>query len=233
MTYLTNTFANPNFRGTTYLGDAVPTELSQRFWETTRGRVLGLLRSGPRTVEELAGQLGITDNAIRAHLATLERDGLIAQQGVRRGPGAGKPALVYGLAAGAAVRLSRAYAPVLGALLEELSHDLAPERIESLMLAAGKRLGAGVPRGAGSLEKRAAEAVALLHELGSDATLVADGAGFRLQGSGCPLSAAVSQRPETCRALQGLLSEVMGVPVGQCCEQGSNPRCCFTVPSAA
>ena len=215
------------------MGDLVPAELSKRFWETTRGRVLGLLRAGSRTVEELARDLGLTDNAIRAHLATLERDGLVTQHGIRRGPGAGKPALVYGLAPGVAVRLSRAYAPVLGALLEELSGELTPERIELLMLAAGKRLGTAVPRRAGSLEKRAAEAVALLHELGSDATLVADGAGLRMQGSGCPLSAAVSQRPETCRALQGFLSEVMGVPVGQCCEQGPNPRCCFTVSSAS
>jgi predicted ArsR family transcriptional regulator len=215
------------------MGDQVPAELSKRFWETTRGRVLGLLRTGPRTVEDLARGLGLTDNAIRAHLATLERDGLVAQEGIRRGTGAGKPALVYGLAPGVAVRLSRAYAPVLGALLEELSGELTPERVESLMLAAGKRLGGAVPRRAGPLAERAAEAVELLHELGSDATLVPDGAGFRMQGSGCPLSAAVSQRPETCRALQGFLSEVMGVPVGQCCEQGPSPRCCFTVSSAA
>jgi predicted ArsR family transcriptional regulator len=215
------------------MGDPVPAEMSKRFWETTRGRVLGLLRTGPRTVEDLARDLALTDNAIRAHLATLERDGLVIQQGTRRGAGAGKPALIYGLGPGVAVRLSRAYAPVLGALLDELSGQLTPEQIESLMLAAGKRLGAGVSRRAGPFEKRAAEAVALLHELGSDATLVPEGSGFRLQGSGCPLSAAVSQRPETCRALQGFLSEVMGVPVVQCCEQGSNPRCCFTVSSAA
>ncbi len=211
----------------------MPAELSKRFWETTRGRVLGLLRAGPRTVEELARDLALTDNAIRAHLATLERDGLVTQQGVRRGPGAGKPALVYTLAPGVAVRLSRAYAPVLGALLEELSGQLPPEQIESLMLAAGQRLGTAAPRRSGSLAQRATEAVALLHELGSDVTLVPEGKGFRMQASGCPLSAAVSQRPETCRALQGFLSEVMGVPVGQCCEQGPNPRCCFTVSSAA
>ena len=65
----------------------MPTDLSKRFMETTRGQVLSLLRRGPRTVEELARELDLTDNAIRAHLATLERDGLVTQAGLRRGRG--------------------------------------------------------------------------------------------------------------------------------------------------
>lgn len=211
----------------------MPTEMSKRFWETTRGRVLGLLRHGPRTVDQLARDLGLTDNAIRAHLATLERDGLVSQEGIRRGTGAGKPALVYALGPGVAVRLSRAYAPVLTALLEELAGELGRDRIESLMLGAGQRLAATLPRRAGSLEERVNDAVALLNELGSDASAVSDGTGFRVQGSGCPLSAAVAQRPETCRAMQGLLAELIGVPVAQCCDQGRSPRCCFTVSTAA
>jgi predicted ArsR family transcriptional regulator len=56
-----------------------------RFLETTRGRVLAHLRRGPTTVEELAQALDLTDNAIRA-LTTLDRDGLVRQTGVRRGP---------------------------------------------------------------------------------------------------------------------------------------------------
>jgi predicted ArsR family transcriptional regulator len=62
--------------------------LGRRFFETTRGQIVGLLRRGRRTVEELARALGLTDNAVRNHLATLERDGLVRQDGVRRGPGA-------------------------------------------------------------------------------------------------------------------------------------------------
>ena len=70
---------------------------SQRFLETTRGRILGLLRCETRTVEELAQALDLTDNAVRAHLSTLERDGMVRSAGVRRGPGAGKPSTVYEL----------------------------------------------------------------------------------------------------------------------------------------
>ncbi|HET8631769.1 MAG TPA: ArsR family transcriptional regulator, partial [Thermomicrobiales bacterium] len=67
----------------------------RRFFGSTRGRVLALLRRASRTVDELARALGLTDNAVRAHLATLERDGLVRQEGLRRG--AGKPAYAYDL----------------------------------------------------------------------------------------------------------------------------------------
>jgi hypothetical protein len=33
--------------------------------------------------------------------------------------------------------------------------------------------------------------------------------------------------------MQGLLAEMIGSPVTQCCEQGPNTRCCFAISSAA
>ena len=57
----------------------------QRFFSTTRGRVVQLLRRASRTVEELARALELTDNAVRAHLATLERDGLCGRAGCGAG----------------------------------------------------------------------------------------------------------------------------------------------------
>src|SRR5688572_33391803 len=102
--------------------------LSKRFLETTRGQIVGLLRKSAATVEELARSLGLTDNAIRSHLTTLERDGLVRQEGVRRGPGAGKPATVYEIHPDAEPLFSRAYAPVLAALLDELAEQLPEER---------------------------------------------------------------------------------------------------------
>jgi predicted ArsR family transcriptional regulator len=207
-------------------------DMSRRFLETTRGRVLAHLRRGPATVEELARALDLTDNAIRAHLTTLDRDGLVRQTGVRRGPGAGKPAAVYELAADAEMRFSRAYAPVLTALVEELTSRTSTAETEAVLLDAGSRLAAALPRSS-ALEDRVRDAAALLNELGGDVTVEHENGALRLRGNGCPLSATVSRRPEACRAVQGLLSEIVGVPVSLCCERGARPRCCFTVPSAA
>lgn len=208
-------------------------DMSRRFLETTRGRVLAHLRRGPATVDELARALDLTDNAIRAHLTTLDRDGLVRQTGLRRGPGAGKPAALYELAADAEMRFSRAYAPVLTALLEELGRRMPIAETEAALRDAGGRLAAASAPRSTSLEDRLRDAAALLNELGGDVTLEPGPDGIRIRGNGCPLSATVARRPEACRAVQGLLAEVIGVPVVQCCEQGPRPRCCFTVPSAA
>jgi DNA-binding transcriptional ArsR family regulator len=62
---------------------------------STRGKILALLRTEDRTVSELAAQVKLTDNAVRAHLLTLEGDGLVQERGLR--PGIRKPHLSYGL----------------------------------------------------------------------------------------------------------------------------------------
>ncbi len=208
-------------------------DVSNRFLQTTRGRILAHLRRGPATVEELARGLGLTDNAIRPHLISLDRDGLVNQTGVRRGPGAGKPAAVYELAGEAEVRLSRAYAPVLTALLEELNQRHGAAETEAVLLEVGSRLAATAPRRSGGLLSRVRAAASLLNDLGGDISIESEPSGIRIRGNGCPLSAAVAQRPEACRAVQGLLAEVIGAPVAQCCEHGPRPRCCFTVAGDA
>src|SRR5437763_1629507 len=66
-----------------------------RFWTSTRGQLLILLRRGIDTVNDLAAAIGLTDNAIRSHLTALERDGLVRPSGTRRGPR--KPTVTYAL----------------------------------------------------------------------------------------------------------------------------------------
>jgi predicted ArsR family transcriptional regulator len=203
---------------------------NQRFLDTTRGRVAALLRCEGRTVEELAQALDLTDNAVRAHLATLERDGLVRQTGVRRGPGAGKPATVYELPPEAEVVFSRAYPPVLAALLEELVAQLPPDQTEALLAGVGRRLAAPlIPPATASRRARLQAAVGVLNALGGDAELEARDGATVIQGCGCPLASAVARRPETCRAVEALLCEVVGLPVRQCCRHGDRPSCCFEV----
>lgn len=207
----------------------------RRFLETTRGQIVTLLRKGSRTVEELAQALSLTDNAIRSHLSSLERDGLVQQSGVRRGPGAGKPATLYDIHPAAEPLFSRAYAPVLGALLDELAEQLPKERSEALMRGVGRRLAAEVGRPpAGDLTARVGAAAALLNFLGGAAQAERQDGTFVIRScGGCPLSAATARRPELCGAVAALLSEFIGAPVTERCDRGERPRCHFEVPAAA
>jgi predicted ArsR family transcriptional regulator len=71
------------------------TNWNRRFFSSTRGRIITLLRRSSRTVEELAQALDLTHTAVRAHLAALERDRLVQQRSERHG--SGKPPSVYDL----------------------------------------------------------------------------------------------------------------------------------------
>lgn len=219
-------------------------ELGGRFFESTRGRVVLALRRGPRTVEELAREMGLTDNAIRSHLTTLERDGLVRQRGVRRGPGAGKPAIIYELHQTALSLFSRALAPVLRAVLDELDGRMSPDEAAAAMRGVGRRLApaftavARRPDGEGSSDpdhvRRAEVALAVLGELGGVAELEAAADHTTVRGCGdCPLGTVVSSNPGLCRAVESLLSAVSGAEVRSVCAHGERPSCAFDVRAVA
>ena len=207
--------------------------LNARFLESTRGRIVSLLRARPHTVEELRAGLGLTDNAIRPHLVALERDGLVRQAGSRRGEGAGKPAVLYELTDEAEPLLSRAYAPVLAALLEVMAEELAPRDARKVLRATGRRLAERVGgRAPGDLAARARAAGAVLTALGGSVQVEDRRGGATIRGVACPLSTAVSRNPQVCHAVETLVGEVAGAVATECCDRSGKPRCCFELRSA-
>ena len=198
----------------------------QQFGGSTRGRIVALLRRGERSVEELAQALSLTDNAVRAQIATLERDGIVSATGQRRDGTVGKPATLFGIAPGTSQLFSGAYAPVLAALLAELGERLSSRQLDSALRAAGRRLAPAMSDSA-SFAERARAGAALLGQLGADADLVRAGKGFEIRGHGCVLSEAVQVCPSTCKAVEALLSEVTGAAVQERCDRSSAPSCRF------
>jgi predicted ArsR family transcriptional regulator len=202
--------------------------LNKRFLETTRGQILTLIRRGRQTVEELAVELDLTDNAVRNHLSILERDSLIQQAGVRRTNTAGKPALLYQVHPDAEPLFSRAYPSVLTTVVESLVASCPPEQADALLRSTGRRLAAQVGgRASGTFENRVRAAAAVLTALGGDVEVTGEDAALRISGSGCPLSATVSRQPELCRAVETLVAEVAGANATSYCEHGLRPRCRF------
>ena len=129
------------------------TRWDERFFETTKGRILALLRRGSRTVDELASALGLTDNAIRTHVASLERDGVVRQRGVR--PTGGKPAYAYEVAPEAERLFTRAYIPVLTQLVGVLAERMPADELQRLLAEVGRRLAATRGPVAGDIRSRA------------------------------------------------------------------------------
>ena len=207
-------------------------EWGERFLATTRGRIVGLLRPGPRTVNDLAAAVGLTDNAVRAHLATLERDGLVRQSGTR--PGFRKPNLTYELTPDAGQLFPKPYTAVLRQLLTVLGERLAPAELESLLREVGHRLAAGLKGEvrAADVRERVAAAAAVLGELGGMAEVEEADGGLLMRGVDCPLAAVVEGHPAGCRMAETLLTDLIGVPVAEGCQRGAPLRCAFHIALA-
>lgn len=199
---------------------------NDRLMGSTRGRVITLLRRSEHTVNELAAALELTDNAVRMHLAGLERDGLVAMRGVRRG--VGKPAHVYALTPEADSLFPRAYGVVLRTLLGALRGRMPGAEVDALVAEVGARLGSAFAPARGDAHQRAEAAVAVLAELGGVAEARVEGGIASVRGFGCPLREAVDGHPEVCRIAAALLSEVVGQEVTECCDRAGAPSCRFT-----
>ncbi|HLX56930.1 MAG TPA: ArsR family transcriptional regulator [Ktedonobacteraceae bacterium] len=201
---------------------------NHRFFASTRGRILTLLRREKRTVDDLASTLELTDNAVRAHLTTLERDGFVRQHGERRGNG--KPSFVYELAPEAEYLFPKSYGQVLNELLQVLEERMSRAKLEEMLRIVGRRISTKWNMPEGDLRVRLEAAVEVLNELGGLAELTRENGEYCIRSYSCPLAAAVPGHPEVCSLAETLLTELIGVPVHEQCEHGEQVRCRFMVP---
>lgn len=197
----------------------------------TRGKLLALLCSGDHTAGELAQELGITANGARGHLARLEAEGLVERRVARRG--VGKPAHEYHLTAEGSLRLSRAYLPLLSALLSVMDGRAGAEDEETLLRQAGRTLALQHARPEGVLRERVDAAAGLLRELGGITIVREETDAFWIEGACCPLRAVVPDHPLACKAVEAMLEEYSGAPVREQCEKQDPPTCRLLIGAAA
>src|SRR4051794_14940702 len=168
----------------------------ERFWASTRGRIIRLLRRGSRTVNELAGELVLTNNAVRTHLTALERDGLVHPSGTRAGPR--KPHITYDLTPEAGRLFPRVYHAILHHLLEILKERIPAAELERAVRAAGNRLAADYrpPVPAKTLRGRVEQAVAVLEALGGLPEPEQSDGRHVIRSFDCPVAEVAAGHPE-------------------------------------
>ena len=199
----------------------------ERLTGETQARLLALLRRSQQTITSLASALGLTDNAVRLHIAALRRDGIVEDVG-KQGDTGGKPARLYGLTREGEELFPKAYALVLGKLVEAIVRTQGRERAVELLRAVGAQAAASARTGA-NREQRLEAAAGVFRDLGADAVVEKSADGWRLQAHGCPLSAVTAGHPEMCELGKALVDEVVGAPVTECCERDGHARCGFTI----
>jgi predicted ArsR family transcriptional regulator len=196
----------------------------------TRAQLLRLLRRSHRSINELATGLGITDNAVRTHIASMQRDGMVRSAGVERATG-GKPAQLYEITPEAEEMFPKAYGVVLNLLLEVLEEREGPGAVTDMLREVGERA-AAVTAGPAAMDSEARVRLAadVLRRLGGDVEIEVTPQGWLIRGFGCPISGIVSEHEEACALAETLVSRVTGLPARECCDRGGErPRCSFTI----
>lgn len=201
----------------------------KRVLASTRGQILQLLRTKDQTVNDLAAALQLTDNAVRAHLLSLERDGLILQSGTQ--PGVRKPHATYALSADAEQVFPKAYGPLVDLILTVFERKMTPAELEAGMREVGRKVASGhLEEVKGKTrQQRINAALRILSDLGGAARFEKSEGKHLIRGHGCPLAAATGNHPEACLIAETLLSQVIGSPVKECCVRQPQPSCCFEI----
>jgi predicted ArsR family transcriptional regulator len=204
--------------------------LRKQLLDSSRGRIVTLLRSGGLTADDIASKLGVTRSAIRAQITGMERDGVVRRAGQR--PGTTRPSHIFELTPEVEQLLSSAYIPLLSNLVHVFAGGLPAQQLESMLRQAGKRLAdelSGGRRPAGSLGSRAAIASEMMNEQLGAMTHVEGNGSYVIRGVGCPLAALTGKHPGVCLAMESLVAEVVGVRVHECCDRSERPQCCFEI----
>jgi predicted ArsR family transcriptional regulator len=200
-----------------------------RLFKSSRGKILAFLRTRERTVNELAAELHLTDNAVRAHLASLERDRLVTQSGLK--PGIRKPHTTYVLGPEAEQLFPNAYGRLVSLLMAIFSRRVKPKTLRSGMRTAGRILAREHLRElrGKTRQQRIDVALRVLQELGGAAAFREEDGKHFIYGNGCPIAAATANHPEACLLAESLLTEIIGSPVKEHCIRGPAPACRFDV----
>ncbi|MGH6928911.1 MAG: helix-turn-helix transcriptional regulator [Dongiaceae bacterium] len=160
------------------------------------------------TVDDLSGRLQITRNAVRQHLAALERDDL-----VRRGdtnPSGGRPEQLYLLSDRGAELFPRRYSWFSELLIEAIAADVGRDAVGAKLDRMGREVGAklrAASTGADDATSRVAAMAKIMQDLGYAARVGAAPADDTIEASNCVFHHLAAKFPEVCRFDLGLIGE--------------------------
>lgn len=182
-----------------------------RFFQTTRGKIVEeLRRRGSASAADLASQFGLSPNAVRQQLVLLERDGLVVERAVRRGPT--KPTLDFSLTPAADKLFPQNYDKMLSAVLREVKELYGEPGIEKIFDGISKRAveKARLKITSSDPEEKVAQLTEVLRDNGvvADYSLV-DGK-YILAEHSCPYSGVVKEHPEMCQVIHHVIDETIG-----------------------
>jgi len=182
-----------------------------RFFQSTRGKIVAeLRRRRSASAVDLASAFGLSPNAIRQQLVLLERDGLVVEKSVRRGPT--KPTYEFSLTSEAEKLFPQQYDKMLGAVLREVREQFGNSGVSAVFGGIARRSVERVKHKLTSEEpeEKVAQLTDFLRRNGVAAEYSLIDGGFALSEHNCPYSKVVKEHPEVCAVIHQVLDETMG-----------------------
>lgn len=181
------------------------------------------------TVDALTTALGISRNAVRQHLASLERVGWVAK-GKRRASG-GRPEQLYVLSEVGHELFPRQYSWFSELLLDVIKKSAGSDRLATQLSEMGRSVGESL-RSQMDPKAKPAERIAAVTkkmvELGYDASAATDPIQPVIEAHNCVFHQIAQRSPEICRFDLAMLETAMGARVEhRACMAKGDAKCCF------
>ncbi|MGH7737532.1 MAG: helix-turn-helix transcriptional regulator [Candidatus Tyrphobacter sp.] len=183
----------------------------ERFFSTTRGRIVSeLRRRGSASATELAQAFSLSPNAVRQQLVVLERDGLVVERPVRRGPT--KPTLEFSLTKEADALFPQRYDRLLSSVLREVRRQYGDSAVGKIFSSISERAVSRAKRSVSAKqpEQRVAQLTEMLQHDGVLAEYSLIDGGYALVEHNCPYSEVAKEHPEMCEVVHHMIDETVG-----------------------
>lgn len=199
---------------------------------STRERILHLMKTaGPLSAKELTTELQITEMAVRRHLGTMERDGLIESKMVRQT--AGRPTAVYGLTELAEGLFPKRYHSLTLDLLDELAEESGEIMVDRLFDRRKEKLSRRYM--AEMQGKSLTEKVRTLSEIQNDNGYMTelqetDGGEYVLMEHNCPISQIANRYNHACDCELKLFESLLDADVERTeCLAQQGRKCVYVI----
>jgi predicted ArsR family transcriptional regulator len=178
------------------------------------------------TVDELAGELGITRNAVRQHLSSLEGDGLV-KLGDSRPSGGGRPQHLYVLTDKGKECFPRHYSWFAQLLVESIARETGEQGLRDRLEAMGENVAEQLTRQHAPLKNQKDKAQALtavMQQLGYDASVAEKSGHPVIEADNCVFHTLAMQNPEVCHFDLALMAKFTGSEIDheQCMARGEH-----------
>jgi predicted ArsR family transcriptional regulator len=198
---------------------------------STRMEILELLRrKGRSSAETIAGDLGVTANAVRQHLTNLERDGLVVSQPERSGRG--RPSLLFRITERADAVFPKRYGQLATMVLQEVQDMGGPEALDDIFARVAARHAGAIEKDFEGLgfEAKLQRVVAWIGRAGTLVEQSETTEGVRVTIHNCPFRNTALKFPQVCTITPQLITRLTGAAVSQSDSiHRRDPYCSFVV----